>query len=253
MRRLIINADDCNLTPGVTRGILKSHDEGILTSTTFLINLPVDDKTVRELKKRPNLGVGIHLNITLGRPVTAAWKIPSLLKTGGIFNRPLDYLKKLPSLKEVVSEYTAQIRQFEKYFHKLPDHLDTHHHLHDHPLFFKALAQAAHRYKIPVRRSKIFHMEAYQRETKNLKTTDWLFGNLEAHSYWELNSFLGVALNLPEGTSEIGCHPGYCDQNLRQISSFTEARAEELKVFSNPRLKHLLGQQGIEWVRFSGL
>lgn len=254
MRRLIINADDCNLTPGVTRGILKSHDEGILTSTTFLINLPLDTRTVREIKKRPKLGVGLHLNITLGRPVSAGRKIPSLLKPEGIFKRHSDNQKKLPSLKDVVSEYEAQIGLFEKYFGQQPDHLDTHHHLHDHIHFFQALALVAKRFNIPVRRSKIFHIKAYQSRAKNLQTTDYLFGNLEARSHWQLESFLGIVRNLPDGVSEIACHPGYCDENLQKISSFQEAREEELKVFaSSPNLKHLLIQQGIELGRFRNL
>ena len=154
MPRLIINADDCNLTPGVTRGILKSHDEGILTSTTVLINLPLEEKTVRELKMRRELGLGIHLNVTLAGPVSRVSRIPSLLKPGGIFCRPPDYQEKPPSVKEIITEYEAQIRLFEKRFQKLPDHLDTHHHLHDHPLFFGALASVAKKWKLPIRRSR---------------------------------------------------------------------------------------------------
>jgi len=40
MRRLIINADDFGLSPGVSRGILRAYREGILTSTTFMVNFP---------------------------------------------------------------------------------------------------------------------------------------------------------------------------------------------------------------------
>lgn len=252
-RRLIINADDCNLTPGVTRGILESHDKGILTSTTLLINLPLEEGIVRELKKRSKLGLGLHLNVTLASPVSAAEQISSLLKTGGIFRRPTDYQKELPSPKEVVVEYEAQIRLFENRFGRKPDHLDTHHHLHDHPLFFRALSAVARRWKLPIRRSRIFQLSEFERMTRSLQTTDYLFGNLEARSHWQKDSFLAAVENLPEGTNEIGCHPAYCDERLCQMSSFREVREEELRVFSDRRLRRTLSELGIELIRFSSL
>ena len=93
-RRLIVNADDFNLTPGVTRGILKAHDQGMVMSTTVLINLPLEPALVRRASRRKQLGVGLHLNITLGRPVSPPGKIRTLLKPEGNFRRPLDYFEK---------------------------------------------------------------------------------------------------------------------------------------------------------------
>jgi len=253
IRRLIINADDCNLTSGVTRGIFQCHDEGILTSTTLLINLPLEERTVRELKKRKKLGVGLHLNVTLGKPLNLPREVPSLLKEGGIFKRPLDYQKRLPSSKEIVKEYEAQIRLFENRFGRKPDHLDTHHHLHDHPHFFRSLRAVARKWKIPIRRSRIFQLSEFKRETSTLRTTDFLFGNLEARFHWDFNSFLGLIEGLPAGTSEIGCHPAFCDASLRQISSFREVREKELKVFASRKLRNILAGEGVELVRFSDI
>lgn len=249
-RRLIVNADDCNLTPGVTRGILLAHDRGIVTSTTVLINLPLEEATVRELQRRRNLGVGLHLNVTLGNPLTKLSHVSSLVKREGRFQRPAEYFKKMPSAKEVLREYEAQTRLFEKRFGRKPDHLDTHHHLHDHPPFFSAISEVARRWKIPIRRSRIFQLSESAKVLRGLKTTDYLFGNLEAHSFWQPEPFLGIIRNLPEGTSEIACHPGFCDRQLREISSFQEAREKELKLFSDRRLRAELSSQGIESVRF---
>lgn len=251
MKRLIINADDCNLTPGVSRGIFRAHDQGIVTSTTLLINLPLEDKTVKELQRRKTLGAGLHLNVTLGMPVNPPEYVPSLLKLEGRFRRPADYLKRAPARRELLREYEAQIQLFEKRFGRKPDHLDTHHHLHDHPLFFSTISEVARRWKIPIRRSRIFQLSESAKALKGLKTTDYLFGNLEAHSFWKPEPFFGIIRNLPEGTSEIACHPGFCDQKLREISSFQEARQKELKLFSDRRLRAELSSQGIELVRFS--
>jgi len=250
-RSLIINADDCNLTPGVTRGILRSHDHGILTSTTLLMNLPLSEKTVKELKKRSKLGLGVHLNVTLGKPLSSSSKVRSLLKAEGRFRRPTDYFQKMPSVNEVTREYEAQVELFQKRFHQKPDHLDTHHHLHDFPVFFTALSKVARKWKLPIRRSRVFQLAENETQIKGLKTTDFLFGNLEARFIWEKNPFLGIAENLPDGTSEIGCHPGYSDAELRSTSSLTDVREKELKLFSDPSLRAQLTALGIQLIRFS--
>ena len=251
--RLIINADDGNLTSGVTRGILRCHDQGIVTSTTLLMNLPLSRAAIREFKKRKRLGLGVHLNVTLGHPLNPPSAVRTLIGPEGRFRRPSDDWKKRPSPGEIMGEYEAQIRNFIERFERSPDHLDTHHHLHDDPLFFAAVRATARRWKIPLRRSRMFQLERYSRETRGLKTTDFLFGNLEARCHWQKASFLAVAENLPDGTAEIGCHPGYCDSELRRISSMREVRAEELKVFSDRTHRNLLSKLGIELIRFSDL
>ena len=215
------------------------------------MNLPLTDSTVRALKKRRRLGLGVHLNITLGEPLSRRSNVLSLVKPEGCFRRPPDYLEKMPSVKEVAREYVAQIRLFEKRFSRPPDHLDTHHHLHDHPVFFSALSEVARRWKIPIRRSRIFQMADYAPRTKNLQTTDYLFGNLEARFIWQIDSFLGIVENLSEGTSEIGCHPGFCDTQLREISSLQDVREKELQLFSDPSLRKVLSSLGIEPIHFS--
>lgn len=250
MHQLIINADDCNLTEGVTRGILEAHDRGVVTSTTILMNLPLENETVRRLKKHRRLGLGLHLNVTLAAPVSPVSRVRSLVKDGR-FRRPADYAKRAPSLLELIREYEAQIELFRKHFGTKPDHLDTHHHLHDREPFFQAVATAAKRWKLPMRRSQVFQREGYEKKTQSLRTTDYLFGNLEAKFIWEKVPFLGLAETLPEGTNEIGCHPGYCDAELRGISSFREAREKELKLFSESRLRKVLSGLGIELARFS--
>ncbi|MBM3200567.1 ChbG/HpnK family deacetylase, partial [Candidatus Woesearchaeota archaeon] len=39
MKRLIINGDDYGYNPEKSEGILKAHTEGILTSTTLMVNI----------------------------------------------------------------------------------------------------------------------------------------------------------------------------------------------------------------------
>ena len=259
MKQLIINADDCNLTAGVTRGILLAHDRGIVTSTTLMMNLPLAEKTVKELKKRKTLGLGVHLNVTFGKPLTKPSQISSLLKSGGIFRRPDDYQKNPPQVKDMIREYDAQVNFFEDRFGNRPDHLDTHHHLHDRPVFFQALVSVARKWKLPVRRCHFFQKGSDPVSDtgsepfcfSGLKTTDYLYGNLAAKFLWGPVSFWGVVRNLPEGTSEIACHPGFYDAELARMSSLRRMREVELKLFSDGKLRKKLSGLGIELVHFS--
>jgi predicted glycoside hydrolase/deacetylase ChbG (UPF0249 family) len=70
-RRLIVNADDFGLTPGVSAGILSAHRHGIVSSTTLLATAAIDAEQLAELRDS-SLGVGIHVNLTLGRPLSGA-------------------------------------------------------------------------------------------------------------------------------------------------------------------------------------
>ena len=69
-RRLIVNADDFGLTAGVSRGILRAHREGLVTSTTVLASLPAQPELDATATASPGLGLGLHFNLTWGRPVS---------------------------------------------------------------------------------------------------------------------------------------------------------------------------------------
>lgn len=236
-RTLIVNADDCNLTAGVVHAILDSHDYGIVTSTTFLINLPMVKNCVREIEKRKMLGVGLHLNVTLGRPVSQVKSVSSLVDDG-IFRRNQN--PRRLKCRELTQEYENQILLFRKVFSRMPTHLDTHHQLHDHPLFFRILTELARKYRLPVRRSQLM--------TKNpsLRTPEHFFGDLKTSHYWKPENFYKVISYLPFGISEVMCHPGKVDRDLRSISSFTAGREKEWRLFRSPQLRKQVFKQGIQ-------
>ena len=245
---LIINADDCNLTPGVTQAILDCHDRGILSSTTWMVNLPHTAWTLREIKARKNLGVGIHLNITLGRPVAPAAAVSSLLAPDGNFRKVGVQLDTLPRAAEVKAEYTAQIGKFIKIFGREPTHLDTHHQVHDHPFYLAVLDGISRSLGLPLRRSKLL-AEPLSYDF-HFQTTDFLLGDLSPAGYWRKAKLEEALENLESGISEIMAHPGKNDESLRAISSFTEGRAVEWKVFSSASLRPLLKRHGIRLSHF---
>lgn len=74
-KKLIINADDYGHTRSVSLGIRQAHLQGIVTSTTAMMNYPGADDDLRDsVKECPRLGLGLHLVLTSGCPVLPAEK-----------------------------------------------------------------------------------------------------------------------------------------------------------------------------------
>jgi chitin disaccharide deacetylase len=70
MKQLIVNADDFGMAPGVNRAILEAHRTGIVTSTSLLANGAAFDEAAAAARATPTLAVGVHLNLTQGRPLS---------------------------------------------------------------------------------------------------------------------------------------------------------------------------------------
>src|SRR5438445_11537440 len=72
-RRLIVNADDFGLSAGVNRGVLEADETGGVSSVSALVNAPGWTDAAQRLRDLsspsfPALGVGLHVNLTTGRP-----------------------------------------------------------------------------------------------------------------------------------------------------------------------------------------
>ena len=87
MKKLIVNADDFGLTEGVNRAVIEGHVHGIITSASLLANGAAFGSAVAMSKSYAKLGVGVHLNLTEGRPVSAPSEIPSLANSQEFFRR----------------------------------------------------------------------------------------------------------------------------------------------------------------------
>ncbi len=86
-RWLIVNADDFNLTDGVSRGILEAHRSGIVTSTTVMVNLRGLETNRALAQAHSHLGLGLHLNLTFGPTILPRGKVLTLVDDAGHFIR----------------------------------------------------------------------------------------------------------------------------------------------------------------------
>lgn len=267
-RRLIVNADDYGRTASVSRGILDAHLNGIVTTTTVMINLPGALEDVRRgIERAPTLAFGVHLNLTYGKPLTPPDRVPTLIDANGwfhekdqIFNNP-----EMLDLAEIKLECKAQIERFLQTETEI-DHLDSHHHLGiASKEIWILLTELAVEYDCGVRTP--FPSDILEEDLTDLYPADMInFSRTQAKEQLEtitiphpdyffasffgdqavLDHLLKLLQELPEGVSEIMCHPGYSDETLEQTSGYNRIREQELVALTDQRAFTAIASGNIE-------
>jgi chitin disaccharide deacetylase len=245
-RTLIVNADDFGLTDGVSRGILDAHRKGIVTSTTVIVNRPIDPGLVEQLLGS-GLGVGLHLNLTLARPISEPARVRSLVDAEGVFIRDPREVAARANKDEARIELGTQIDAFRRLAGRFPTHLDSHHHVGRHEPIMELVLDFARAIKVPVR-SQDDVARASARKVK-VRTTDHFIGDAGAEPYWTTDRVLGHLDTLPGGTTEFMTHPGYYDGDLA-YSRYGRQRDAELAGLSDPRVREMIERHGIRLAHF---
>lgn len=187
MLEKIFNADDFGISKGVNVAIVKAHKEGILNSTSLMINQKYAAEAVEAAKKMPALRIGLHLNLTNEYPAAEANKIPLLvgsdgkLKNGFVKLLWLSIIKSQELQKQVEIEIRAQIEKYLQTGLELK-HIDGHRHVHLIPVIFRVVRDMAAQYNIPrirVMNENIFYTLKYNRQNiKKLGLPHFLDGSL---------------------------------------------------------------------------
>jgi predicted glycoside hydrolase/deacetylase ChbG (UPF0249 family) len=246
-RVLIVNADDFGLTAGVSRGILQAHRRGIVTSTTALVNLDPRDGLDAEAAAEPGLGIGLHLNLTWGAPVSPPAAVPSLVDGEGRFRRDPESVARHASPEEVRRELDAQLAAFARRFGRPPTHLDSHHHVHRHARVMDAVMDLAVAAGIPLRSQDGGFRQGLRRH--GVRTPDHFLGDAVAEPYWTAERLLDTLAGLPAGVSELMCHPGHYDEALA-YSRYGRQREVELAALCDPEVRATVARLGIALAHF---
>jgi hopanoid biosynthesis associated protein HpnK len=287
MKKLIVNADDFGFTRGVNRAVVRAFKTGIVTSTTIMANGEAFEDGVELALANQGLGVGCHLAVVGGLPVAPAADVSSLVDSGGVLPRTLTRLmfklaRGLVPIEELMREFRAQLERVAQAGIKLT-HLDTHKHSHTHPRVMKALAKVAVEFGIKCVRNpfespfslkrpgplsdwsylKQYALSAaispgaiqFKRLVREygLKTPDRFFG-VRVTGMLDRSAIRSIMENLGEGTAELMCHPGEYDAELeRAHTRLKREREGELEALSDPNLRGLAEEQGIELINYRGL
>ena len=274
---LIVNADDLGMSDGVNRGIFEAHKNGVVTSTTALVNMERAAAGVALVREQaPDLGLGLHLNLTYGKPVLPPEEVSSLVRSNGAFvgaTRGLVSPRRWRT-EHVTAELTAQFERFVALAGGLPDHLDSHQLVGSlSPVCRGVMLDLAERYDLPVRRGgraalgkleqamatrglvgkavapPLFrrwprpeHAEVYAREPLEPHFIEIGFFGTGA----SLANLLNILENLPDGVTEIVCHPGYSDG----ANDAYPTRELELTLLTNPVVRQKIVAEGVQLATF---
>jgi hopanoid biosynthesis associated protein HpnK len=284
MKKVIINADDFGLSRSINQGIIELFRNGVLTSASLLVNMPGFKDAVGLIRDNPSLGVGLHINVMRGKPVSSRDQVRSLCQ-GDHFRGSLVRLWTLPYIhKGVLREFAVECRaQIEKALsHGIQiTHLDSEKHIHIIKPFFKVLLKVGQEYGISKIRC-INEIPYLRRDLANKRSLTALYLSwrsmrnkrmLKAHQFHSPDHFYGVAntgrmnladilevlSNLKNGTTEIMCHPGYIDDEwqrdplVRENYYINSARPEEISILLNTKIKGLLQQHDISLMSYKEL
>lgn len=150
---LIVNADDFGITEGATDAIIECHRAGSVTSTTLMTNMPAAQYAAERSKEHPRLGVGLHFNLTLGRPLARASQSSVVNRQGVFFNRRDLSLRTIAvrlRASDIREELEAQYCSM-RALGLVPTHFDSHQHVHAIPGIFQVVAAFAAEKALPMR------------------------------------------------------------------------------------------------------
>jgi predicted glycoside hydrolase/deacetylase ChbG (UPF0249 family) len=245
MKRLVVTADDFGLSPGVVEGIVEAHEIGIVTSTSLMVNAPAAEAAFEEAQRHPALAVGLHWVLTFGRPVGPPEPLSRLLDEDGSFRKKGSGAHEIARPDEVREELRAQLRAFEKAVGRPPTHIDGHHHVHRHPGILRVAIEEAGRLGIPLRSTGPKVRERLRIE--RIRTCDRFLDGFFGDDVGEA-SLLSILEEVPEGTSELMCHPARPDGELERVSSYVTPRDLERETLESPPVREAVDRLGIDLV-----
>ncbi|HTM17771.1 MAG TPA: ChbG/HpnK family deacetylase [Terracidiphilus sp.] len=279
MPRLIVNADDFGMAPGVNRAVLELHAAEVLTSATLMARAAATEEAVKMALAMPSLGVGCHIVLVDGTPTSDPEAIPSLVEpnTTALFPSIGEFLKRLYTARirtaEIEAEAAAQIALLQSYGLRLT-HIDTHKHMHMFPLVLRPVLRAARAAGIrairnpfeplwsinatldapEARRIEVLLLRRLESRFRRVVaqegfvTTDGSIGVL-ATGTLQLSVVHALISAMPEGTFEFVSHPGYRDETLARANT----RLLESREIERNALVAIKDYSGINLISFAGL
>lgn len=272
-RLMILSGDDYGLTPGVSEGILRAHEYGVLTSTSVLTNTPAFDQYSTALSSS-GIDVGLHICFAgEDPPLLTATEIPTLMAPGGGLNR--DWKQFLRQWLRGGIDPEDLAREADAQFDALvaagvtPSHLDTHQHLHLWPPLASMIIHLAARRQVPAVRVPTSRfpapthvgVNALSRRLRrkvanhNLATTDRFAGLHQAGSWNEprLTGTIERMARLGVESIEIGTHPGLSHDPDRARYRWGYQWSREFDALTSARLNETVARCGFALGGFGDL
>lgn len=247
MKQLLLRADDLGFSEAVNLGIERTVRRGLIRNCGVMVNM---DATLHaaELFRGLDCCLGLHCNVSVGRPLCPPETVPTLVNADGTFHSSREYREaetEFAAVEELHRELTAQYRRFLELFGRKPAYFEAHAVKSRH--LAVALEQVA-------RENGLFYQPSFQ---------DFTLGgvyviNTPNHSMepgYDARQALKRELSkAQEGSCHLYvCHPGYLDRYLLAHSSLTLPRADEVDMLCDPAVARWLDEAGFTCVTYDAL
>jgi predicted glycoside hydrolase/deacetylase ChbG (UPF0249 family) len=229
-RRLIVNADDFGQSEGINDGIIECHEHGVLTSASLMVRWPWAQPAAEYARTASALSVGLHLDL-------GEWTFQ-----GGEW-AALYVVVALDDPAAVRDEILRQLETFRRLMGCHPTHIDSHQHVHRHEPARAVVAEVGDRLGVPIRESseKVTYAGGFYGQSGTGGVLDGAV---------TVEHLVGILRTLPEGTTELGCHPG-----LRHDAPgmYIAERVREVHVLCDPRVREAIQAERIDLISFRDL
>ena len=225
---LIVNADDFGLSAGVNAGVMRAHQEGVLTSASLMVRWPAAREAALYGRAAAGLGVGLHLDLGEWTFADGAW-------------RPLYSVVNETDAEAIEREVSRQLEAFRDLLGHDPTHLDGHQHVHLEEPARRIVTALGRRLRRPVR-----HF------SPGIRYVGDFYGQsatgVPARDAVSADALVGLIGRLPDGIVELACHPALAPD---MDGMYREERPLELVSLCHPAVRETLVARRIELRSFA--
>ena len=233
-RYLIVNADDFGLSPGVNRGIIAAHEQGIVTSASLMVRWPAAAEAVAYSREHPGLSLGLHVDLGEWAYRDETWV-------------PLYEVTRLDDTAAVADEVTRQLAAFRRLVGMDPTHIDSHQHVHRKDPVRSVVVAIARGLGVPLRHCSQdvqYCGSFYGQTTEGLPCPEGI----------SVDGLIETLAGLPPGLTELACHPGEGDGDCAARNSmYRQERAVEVNILCDPRVRAAIVAERIELLSFGSV
>jgi hopanoid biosynthesis associated protein HpnK len=283
LKLLIVTGDDFGASEAVNEAIERAYRQGILNTASLMVGAPAAGDAVSRAQRLPRLRVGLHLVLVCGRPVLPAAEVSELVDADGAFSSRLvcaglRFFFRPAARRQLAAEIRAQFEAFRATGLTL-DHVNAHNHMHLHPTVLGLILRIGADYGMravrlphePFLASWRATREGLLRRAANdlllwpllaahrarlaragMARNDYVFGMNDSGTM-DRERLLGFLAHLPDGVSEIYCHPATGPWPGGEATTEGYRFAAELAALTDAAVAAAIPRLGIEPTAFGAL